>query len=110
MQGRTLAAAAFSFFVLHAGAIAAPLAGHEFSVVHAFTGRPDGGYPEGGLLALPDGSLLGVTPVGGRHGNRQGPGTIYRITPDGAETIVCMFSHDQRGKVLPPLCRPDRSA
>jgi uncharacterized repeat protein (TIGR03803 family) len=96
MPARTIPAAviAFSLCVLHGGAVADDAVqpdGHDYAVVHAFGDRPDGAAPLGGVLALPDGSLLGVTPEGGVHGSESGSGTVFRIAPDGTETVTHNF-------------------
>jgi uncharacterized repeat protein (TIGR03803 family) len=51
----------------------------ELSVLHAFTGRDDGGSPVSGLMQANDCSLYGTTPVGGTWSR----GTVYRIDPGG---------------------------
>jgi len=69
------------------------LQGHE-TVLHTFQGKPDGAYPEAGLI-YSGGNLYGTTAWGGNGGNcnRHGCGTIFKLTPAGVETIVHSFSH-----------------
>jgi uncharacterized repeat protein (TIGR03803 family) len=68
-------------------------AGHE-TVLHYFTGSPDGASPFSSLLLDADGSLYGTTFVGGSHARgcgTDGCGTVFRIDPSGAETVVYTF-------------------
>ncbi|MGO4884568.1 MAG: choice-of-anchor tandem repeat GloVer-containing protein [Bryobacteraceae bacterium] len=63
-------------------------AGHE-SVLYTFTGRKDGGYPEGGLVRDQAGNFYGTTNVGGGdHMN----GVIFKLDPTGQETVLHSFS------------------
>ncbi len=48
------------------------------TILHSFTGSPDGAQPEGGFVMGADGTLYGTT-FGG--GNAAGYGTVYRLTP-----------------------------
>ena len=61
-------------------------------VLHTFTagvsGSKDGGVPRAALIQANDGNLYGTTYGGGAHG----VGTVYKITPSGAESIVYSFS------------------
>lgn len=74
-----------------------------FSVVHAFSGGSDGATSYG--LAIDDkDNLYGTTVLGGGTGCPDtGCGTIFKITPDGTETIVYAFGNGERG------AGPDRS-
>ena len=61
----------------------------QFSVLHTFTGGADG-WPNatwGSLIPDPAGNLYGVASIGGIHDN----GTVFRITPSGAFTVVHTF-------------------
>ena len=49
---------------------------------------PDGFYPEAGLLQAANGDFYGTTPQGGANGLG---GTIYKITPSGALTVLYNF-------------------
>ncbi|MQA29450.1 MAG: choice-of-anchor D domain-containing protein [Luteitalea sp.] len=64
-----------------------------FSMLHGFgTSSGEGWYPIGGLVASVDGGLYGVTSRGGTIG-----GTVFRVDPAGAFTVVRDFSHDADG-------------
>jgi uncharacterized repeat protein (TIGR03803 family) len=56
--------------------------------LYAFSGGTDGGYPDSGLTAGPDGDFYGTTTFGGA----QGLGTVYRITPAGVLTVLYSFT------------------
>ena len=47
------------------------------TILHTFTGSPDGASPWGGLVFDRTGSLYGTTFAGGASGN----GTVYQVTP-----------------------------
>jgi uncharacterized repeat protein (TIGR03803 family) len=64
---------------------AASVAGAQtFTVLHGFSGAPDGSAPRGGLIVGTDGNFYGTTGLGGANDL----GTVFRITPSGALTIV----------------------
>jgi uncharacterized repeat protein (TIGR03803 family) len=61
--------------------------------VHNFTGccgTGDGESPAAGLMLGSDGNLYGTTQVGGTSGN----GTVFKMTPAGAVTILYSFASD----------------
>jgi|HubBroStandDraft_4_1064222.scaffolds.fasta_scaffold00105_9 uncharacterized repeat protein (TIGR03803 family) len=67
------------------------------TVVHTFTGNPDGSNPSGDLLAY-NNSLYGTTDTGGSYGG----GTVFKITSKGKSTVLYSFgqpgsTHDQVG-------------
>ena len=66
----------------------------EMKVLHSFGIGNDGYWPSSGLLLQPDGSLVGITNAGGSSGCPQsdGCGTIFRLAPDGTETILHAFA------------------
>lgn len=72
-------------------------AGQE-SVVYSFKGSPDGALPQSGLTV--DGNALyGTTELGGKGqiggcGNA-GCGTLFKITPEGHETVLHRFTVTQ---------------
>jgi uncharacterized repeat protein (TIGR03803 family) len=53
-----------------------------------FPGGIDGSYPDSGLTAGPDGDFYGTTTYGGARNL----GTVYRITPAGAHTVLYSFT------------------
>ena len=57
----------------------------------------DGNFPDGGLLQASDGNLYGTTVSGGNGGFNQVGGTIFKITPVGALTVLFTFQADQGG-------------
>jgi uncharacterized repeat protein (TIGR03803 family) len=58
----------------------------SYSVLHVFTGQPDGDGPEASLIYV-DGAFYGTTAGGGANN----AGSVYKITPDGTESIVYSF-------------------
>lgn len=61
------------------------------TVLHRFLENgPDGVYPTGSLIQANDGNFYGLTQMGGRNGP-VGPGTIFKITPNGTETVLYFF-------------------
>jgi uncharacterized repeat protein (TIGR03803 family) len=73
-------------------------------VVYSFRGRSgrvaDGVSPEAGLVNV-NGTLYGTTVLGGAYGPRHksgGFGTVFSITPSGAETVLHRFTGAQDGK------------
>jgi uncharacterized repeat protein (TIGR03803 family) len=71
------------------------------TVLHSFKGGSDGAIPYAGLAFDASGNLLGTTSAGG--GSTQcgdvGCGTVFKIAPDGTETILHAFCLGKR------LCR-----
>jgi uncharacterized repeat protein (TIGR03803 family) len=61
------------------------------TVLHAFEGGKDGEAPFGGLIADSIGNLYGTTALGGDGCNSPGCGTVFKIAPGGAETILHTF-------------------
>jgi len=81
----------------------------EFSVLHSFTGGPDGDAPAAPLIEGPDGNFYGTTQYGGDRilcSATGGCGTVFRITPTGSLATLYNFrgnsdgSHPQSGLVL----------
>ncbi len=71
------------------------------SILYAFVGtpRPEGASPAAGLIADAEGNLYGTTYHGGKPGCGQptGCGTIFKITPDGQESVL----HEFKGREVP---------
>jgi uncharacterized repeat protein (TIGR03803 family) len=62
------------------------------TVLHSFGGGADGLEPAGSLVSDAEGNLFGVTEEGGGAGcNSSGCGTVFKITPQGEESIVYAF-------------------
>lgn len=58
------------------------------TVLHNFANdKKDGAWPEAGLLMDAEGNLYGTTVGGGAHGG----GTVLKLRPDGAETVLYSF-------------------
>jgi len=62
------------------------------TVLHEFTGAPDGGNPMGGLVRDAAGVLYGTTPHGGAANNGPGCGVVFKLAPNGQETILHTFT------------------
>jgi len=63
------------------------------SVLHAFTGGSDGGYPQGSLLRDKAGNLYGTAVTGGSGGR----GTIFEVAADGSFTTLHAFTGGDDG-------------
>ncbi len=64
----------------------------EETVLHAFTGYPDGAIPVAGLVWDKDGNLYGTTELGGNaEPNGPGAGTVFKVTLSGKETVLHSF-------------------
>jgi len=88
-----LAACAFALLLPVASAQAKP---HEV-ILHAFTGGTDGGLPNG-LIADAQGNLYGTTHIGGTGACRDGCGFIFKMGPDGTQTVLHNFA-DSDGSI-----------
>jgi uncharacterized repeat protein (TIGR03803 family) len=60
------------------------------TVLHAFTGSPDGSAPEPGLVHDEKGNLFGVTIFGGSA--PMASGTVFKVTTGGNETVLYSFT------------------
>jgi uncharacterized repeat protein (TIGR03803 family) len=60
----------------------------SYSILHSFDGVHDGSYPDSDLIFDPAKNLYGTTDQGGAGGY----GTLYRLSPDGAFTVLHAFS------------------
>jgi uncharacterized repeat protein (TIGR03803 family) len=70
--------------------------GVRYKSLHSFVGAPDGEYPEGDLTNV-DGNLYGTTAYGGSNGL----GTVFEITPSGAETVLYSFKGGSTDGAVP---------
>jgi uncharacterized repeat protein (TIGR03803 family) len=64
------------------------------TILHAFTGVPDGAYPYAGLVRDNVGNLYGTTASGGQFGctAEYGCGTVFKIDTTGVETVLYRFT------------------
>jgi uncharacterized repeat protein (TIGR03803 family) len=58
------------------------------TVLHSFSGNPDGENPAEALVFDAAGNLYGTTPYGGAFGY----GTVFEVTPGGNETVLYNFT------------------
>jgi uncharacterized repeat protein (TIGR03803 family) len=61
------------------------------TVVHNFSGAPDGQKPSGALARDSSGNVYGTTYYGGTCGEAPGCGTVFKLTTTGTESIVYSF-------------------
>jgi uncharacterized repeat protein (TIGR03803 family) len=62
------------------------------NILHNFqAGAHDGAYPYGPLVQASDGNFYGVTPYGGKTICEGGCGIVFKITPEGAFSILHYF-------------------
>ena len=64
------------------------------TVLHAFTGSIDGGYPYAGVVLDSRGNLYGTTASGGEDGCC---GTVFKVDSSGHQTMLYSFSHADTG-------------
>ena len=71
------------------------------TVIYQFTGRTDGGNPQGDLTFDQAGNIYGTTPQGGAQECHQdgsvGCGTVYEITPSGSGWVETVLYAPQEG-------------
>jgi uncharacterized repeat protein (TIGR03803 family) len=74
---------------------------NKFTVLHAFTGGADGGFPQDGLAIDADGTLYGTTTLGGiANGNcNEGCGVVFKIEKSGKETVLYSFTGGADGSL-----------
>ena len=66
------------------------------TVLHAFTGIPDGAYPNGNLIQDAKGNFYGTTGNGGGLCGI-GCGTVFRVDATGKESVIYRFSGSSDG-------------
>jgi uncharacterized repeat protein (TIGR03803 family) len=70
-------------------------------VLYTFAGAPDGANPGGGVVVDEQGNLYGTTFYGGTGSNCEYPqfgcGTVFKIAPDGTETVLYSFKGEEDG-------------
>jgi len=57
------------------------------TILYSFTGGADGGHPAAGLVMDRAGNLYGTGQTGGANGQ----GTVFKVSPSGAETLLYTF-------------------
>jgi uncharacterized repeat protein (TIGR03803 family) len=68
------------------------------TVLHAFTGGVDGGFPVAGPIRDEAGNLYGITPIGGNTSSSlcgfgsAGCGVVFKVDPSGKETVLHAFT------------------
>ena len=67
--------------------------GKKETVLHKFTGPPDGYFPEALLVQDGAGNLYGTTHIGGEYGY----GTVFKLNTTGIETILYNFTGGSDG-------------
>ena len=76
------------------GAVFTLAADGTATVLYSFRGGADGANPHGGLMQGSDGNLYGMTVNGGDFGQ----GTVFVITPAGAESVLHSFGSGAGGQ------------
>jgi uncharacterized repeat protein (TIGR03803 family) len=67
-------------------------------VLYAFKGGADGAGPIAGVTSDSQGNLYGTTWEGGGSGcGGKGCGTVFKLAPDGTETVLCAFQGGSDG-------------
>ena len=64
-----------------------------FTVLHNFTGSPDGSLPYGSLIRDQAGNLYGTTETGGASG----AGTVFKVSKSGTLTVLYSFTGGSDG-------------
>ncbi len=69
------------------------------TVLYSFAGGSDGASPQSNLVRDAEGDLFGTTGYGGGNGctNKQGCGTVFKLTPSGKEIILYRFKGSPDG-------------
>jgi uncharacterized repeat protein (TIGR03803 family) len=68
------------------------------TTLYAFEGKSDGSEPYAGLIRDKPGNLYGTTLFGGNANCHAGCGTVFRIAPDGTETVLYSFKGGSDGE------------
>jgi uncharacterized repeat protein (TIGR03803 family) len=58
------------------------------TVLHSFTGGPDGAHPQSGVILDAAGNVFGTAPYGGTSH----AGVVYRVSANGHETVLYSFT------------------
>ena len=104
--GRSLFKSAITFlpltgwtlFIALAGTIQ-PVAAQTFTVLHIFTGGPDGGFPYAGLTIDRGGNLYGTTDYGGivTQSCSAGCGVVFKLSQRNSQWILTPLYSFERG-------------
>jgi uncharacterized repeat protein (TIGR03803 family) len=80
------------------GGATQPAQAQTFTLLHTFTGAPDGANPIAGLVRDAAGNFYGTTQQGGITGGLcansglNGCGTVFKLDPSGNETVLYRFT------------------
>ena len=74
--------------------VTATFTGQQDLVTHSFGNGNDGQNPVGGLVPDSAGNLYGTTSVNGMYGK----GTVFKLAPDGTQTILHNFGNSNDGQ------------
>jgi len=66
--------------------------GGKLTALYSFTNNADGGEPTAGLVRDAKGNLYGTTSTGGNGNCAFGCGTVFEVTPAGAESVIYSFT------------------
>jgi uncharacterized repeat protein (TIGR03803 family) len=86
-QRAARAAWALSIGLVLAAAVAQPATAKKVTVLHVFTGTPDGAFPAGALVRDADGNLFGTTTLDGVD-----DGTVFKVDAAGHESVLFNFN------------------
>src|SRR5579863_6531156 len=85
--------AGMMMIIVLALASALPAQTQTLTVLHTFTGVPDGARPYGKLLLDPAGNLYGTTTIGGTFGY----GSVFKVDASGNESVFHSFAGSPDG-------------
>src|SRR5271169_4346004 len=71
-----------------------PVQAQSETVLYNFLGKPDGANPVTGVILDATGNLYGTTDNGGTSGL----GTVFKLAPDGSETVLYSFAGQAEGE------------
>lgn len=67
------------------------------TTLHSFAGGSDGDFPDAGLIADKTGTMYSTTNRGGGGCADPGCGTVFKIAPDGTESVLYAFTGGSDG-------------
>ncbi|HEX3430274.1 MAG TPA: choice-of-anchor tandem repeat GloVer-containing protein [Rhizomicrobium sp.] len=105
LYGTAVTGGAYGF-----GAVYRISADGKFKVVYSFAGGTDGTYPQARVIQDKAGNLYGTTDFGGGVGcsDSGGCGTIFKLAPDGTETVLHAFTGGSDGAAAYNGVVPDK--